>query len=180
MTNMRTEVLPHILAALERNRRQLDEMRQKGDVNGTAWVSRNILELVVWAKYCRRSDENAYEFLQDVARDSMDAMNIPDEMVKPEGREGFRAAREAMLANAAEDHIKGRYKSVSDAAKQIGFDLFGKYNMFLSKWVHPTAVSMFAPVSSNWSTSGVADCLYWISARPGDQEIIEIRGFLGL
>lgn len=180
-TNRRIEVLPHILAALESNRRQLDEMRQQSNVNGIAWVSRNILELVVWAKYCGQSDENAQEFIKDAARDSMSAMNLPDEMVKPEKREAFRTTRETMLASAAEDHIEKpmSYQRVPDVAKQIGIDLFGKYNMVLSKWAHPTAMSIFG-ANRGHIVAVLADFFYELGKNLGDGAIMEIRGFLGL
>ena len=116
-------------------------MNKNAFTPGIAWTARNILELAVWTKYCACSEQNAKRFFEDCARDSISMMDIPDELIKPSGRESFNQVRKQLQTNAAEDEIArpDAYTRVANAAKKVNFPLFGKLNMILSKWAHPTA-----------------------------------------
>jgi hypothetical protein len=56
-------------AAVTRTRDLLQAKQGGGDVNYIAWLTRNLVELRIWAEYCSASDENALEFHEDSVRD---------------------------------------------------------------------------------------------------------------
>ena len=130
----------------EIHRSYLEAMNTNDFTPGIAWTVRNILELTVWTKYCASSEEKAKTFFQDSARDSISMINLPEELIKSSQRESFRQVRQQLLNNAAEDQIERPdiYTRVADAAKEMNLTYFGKINMILSKWAHPTALSIFS------------------------------------
>lgn len=142
----RTEVLIKILKSLQFNRRYLDTMMSQGYTSGLAWTSRNILELHAWAGYCAKSEENARRFLDDSARDAIGMLNIPDDMLRSEGVGRFRGVQDRLLRQAEIDNIDSStgYFQVAKAAASVNLNNFSKYNMVLSKWAHPTALSVLS------------------------------------
>jgi hypothetical protein len=56
-----------LVDAIERNCQQLLETMEKDRLPAAAWIARNLLELLVWVKYCGVSRENAWRFHEDEA-----------------------------------------------------------------------------------------------------------------
>jgi len=54
-----------LVDAIERNCEQLLETIYKDRLPVAAWIARNLLELLVWVKYCGVSRENAWRFHED-------------------------------------------------------------------------------------------------------------------
>src|ERR1017187_2217291 len=63
-----------LVEAVERNAEQLLETMGKDRLPATAWIARNLLELLVWVRYCT-SRENAWRFHGDALRDMKGLMD---------------------------------------------------------------------------------------------------------
>ena len=110
---------------------------QSGALDYVTWVTRNILELWVWVEYCSQSQQYS-EFYQDVVRDLND-LNKAIGGVDPQGVETLQKANK-FLGNAKPAH---KFKNVRNAAEAVGLlSTFTKYNKLLSKFAHPTALSV--------------------------------------
>jgi hypothetical protein len=137
-----------LVEAIERNCGQLLETMDKDRLPAAAWIARNLLELLVWVKYCGVSRENAWRFHEDALRDakglmeahakSCNAMGLVDDV--------SAIAAERLQQVAAEklglDDIDSDFLAVSKAAKAPGVELvdrFGPFHRTLSKFAHPTA-----------------------------------------
>jgi hypothetical protein len=118
-----------------------------------AWRARNLLELSVWCLYCSKSRENARRLYADAGRD---VLGIFSAFTKwgmataqdPDWLGLFTGAKKALSQQAASDGIEsldGRYKEVSEAAKESGIgDHFSLSYRMLSKFAHPTAMQILA------------------------------------
>jgi hypothetical protein len=137
-----------LVDAIERNCEQLLEMMDKDRLPAAAWITRNLLELLVWVKYCGVSRENAWRFHEDALRDakglmeahakSCDAMGIKNETAAIAAQRLQQVALEKLGLAA----IDADFLAVSKAAKAQGVDLgdrFGPFHRSLSKFAHPTA-----------------------------------------
>jgi hypothetical protein len=130
----------HLKRAIERNRDLLMRSRRRGDIAVVAWLTRNLVELKVWAEYCATSEEKALEFCDDAIRDLIELnRKIP-------GLDGETKAEldraEAGLPTVKASH---KFKDIKDAATEVGLETFYKTNFkSLSKFAHPTALSVMA------------------------------------
>lgn len=138
-----------LVDAIERNSEQLLETMDEERLPAAAWVARNLLELLVWVKYCQVSRENAWRFHEDALRD---AKGLVDAHAKSCGAMGIENETSAAIAAerlqqvASEklglEEIDSDFLAVSKAAKAPGVDLgdgFGPFHRSLSKFAHPTA-----------------------------------------
>lgn len=116
--------------------------KRRGTLDSMAWVTRNILELRVWVEYCSQSRQHAEEFYVDAMRDLNDLRRAV----------GGIDAEDLKTLNQAEKFIgkskpAHKFKDVRDAAREVGlWELFRTNNKVLSKFVHPTAMSVVAPI----------------------------------
>jgi hypothetical protein len=137
-----------LVDAIERNCAQLLETFDKDRLPAAAWLARNLLELLVWVKYCGVSRENAWRFHEDALRDAKGLMEAHAKSCAAMGIENETAAIAAKRLQqvAAEklglEEIGSDFLAVSKAAKAPGVDLgdrFGPLHRSLSKFAHPTA-----------------------------------------
>ena len=137
-----------LVDAIERNCEQILETIDKDRLAATAWIARNLLELLVWVKYCAVSRENAWRFHEDALRDAKGLMEAHAKSCAAMGIENETAViTERRLQQVASemlglDDIGADFLAVSKAAKAQGVDLgdrFGPFHRFLSKFAHPTA-----------------------------------------
>jgi hypothetical protein len=137
-----------LVDAIERNCAQLLETFDKDRLPAAAWLARNLLELLVWVKYCGVSRENAWRFHEDALRDTKGLMEAHAKSCAAMGIENDTAAIAAKRLQqvAAEklglEEIDSGFLAVSQAAKAPGVDLgdrFGPLQRSLSKFAHPTA-----------------------------------------
>jgi len=143
----RVALMVDLVDAIERNCAQLLETMGKDRLPATAWIARNLLELLVWVKYCVVSRENAWRFHEDALRDAKGLLDAHAKSCAVLGIENEAAtmAEERLQRAAAElglGEIGSDYLDVSKAAKAQGVDLgemFAPSNRFLSKFAHPTA-----------------------------------------
>jgi hypothetical protein len=137
-----------LVDGISTNCEQLLDTFGKDRLPATAWLARNLLELLVWAKYCGVSRENAWRFHEDALRDvkglveqharTCVAMGIENEIADT----AIPSVRRLALDKLGLDEIDSDFLTVSDAAKTDGVDLgniFGPCNRILSKFAHPTA-----------------------------------------
>jgi hypothetical protein len=91
-----------------------------------------------------RSEINAKQFVLDSARDTHDAMDVPDGILSASF--SFREARAESLASAKQDGFETLdegYKAVSAAARELGYaQEFRTLNKMLSKFAHPAALAV--------------------------------------
>jgi hypothetical protein len=115
-------------------------------VSMVAWLARNILELLVWVRYCSKSPELAQQFLTDALRDTIEALDVGTKLAQNPSQ--FVAAKEGLITTATDDgyeNLDHSFTLVSAAAKEVGAgDLFKTYNKLLSKFAHPTAMLVFS------------------------------------
>jgi len=137
-----------LVDAIERNCEQLLETMEKDRLPAVAWIARNLLELLVWVKYCGGSRENAWRFHEDALCDAkglMDthakicaAMGIIDET----SAIGAQRVQQVASEELGLEEIDSDFLAASQAAKAPGVDLgdrFGPFHRSLSKFAHPTA-----------------------------------------
>lgn len=133
-------VYAHLVESVEHYRELLQRAKRRGQLDYVAWITRNLLELRIWAEYCGRSTDNADDFFCDAVRDLVDMLRkfeTPSEEVSVE-------------LDKAKDYIGSirphhKFKPVSEAAQELGIKEFYEKNCkILSKYVHPTAMSVFA------------------------------------
>jgi hypothetical protein len=143
----RFALLVDLVEAVERNAEQLLETMGKDRLPASAWIARNLLELLVWVRYCAASRENAWRFHGDALRDmkglmdahgktcvAMDIVNVAADIAA--------ALRQVASENLGLDQIDGKYLAVAEAAKADGVclgDRFAPLHRWLSKFAHPTA-----------------------------------------
>ncbi len=139
------QILGKIRQSIVLNQERLQYIKTQTPVATTAWLARNLLELAIWAEYCRSSQERAQEFMLDGARDAYDALNIPQELLLPSS--DHLKLREELLDKSKEDgfDIEESYTKVTNAAKLLGRGpLFKHMNKTLSKFAHPTGFAIFS------------------------------------
>ena len=137
-----------LVESIERNCAQLLETMDTDRLPATAWITRNLLELLVWVKYCGVSRENAWRFHEDALRDlkglmdalvkSLRALGLADEVSEAAAVRVKQIASEKL---GLED-IDAGFLAVSQAAKAPGVEMgdrFGPIHRQLSKFAHPTA-----------------------------------------
>ncbi len=137
-----------LVGAIEHNCDQLLETMAKDRLPASAWIARNLLELLVWVKYCGVSRDNAWRFHEDALRDAKglmeahkktsDAMGLVDETSAIAAQRIQQVASEKLGLQ----EIDSRFLAVAEASKAPGGeqgDRFAPSHRWLSKFAHPTA-----------------------------------------
>lgn len=134
--------------SIEQNCRQLLDTIDKDALPSSAWISRNLLELWVWVKFCVASKENARRFYEDALRDLKGLLEANTKSCASMGiANEFSAIGEERIQRVASerlglDHIDSKFMEVALAAKSpdVGLgDCFAPLFRSLSKFAHPTA-----------------------------------------
>lgn len=137
------------------NYRSLKALHEENnlDFSKAAWHARNLLELSIWANFCNYDDENIRALYHDVGKNLNEAIAklikwgevaFPDddtwlnEMKEGKDQIGIKATE---LGFDAEQ----KYTDIYDAADKRGLgETYRISNKFLSKFVHQTALTIFA------------------------------------
>ncbi len=136
-----------LIDAIERNCEQLLETMDKDRLPASAWIARNLLELLVWVKYCGVSRENAWRFHEDALRDMKGLMDAHAKscaatgIVEETSAIGAERLQQAASEKLGIDEIDAKFLAVAEASV-AGVDLGERYtplNKWLSKFAHPTA-----------------------------------------
>jgi hypothetical protein len=111
-----------------------------------AWLSRNILELLIWIRYCAKSPELAQKFLTDSIRDIIETLEVGTKLAS--NPEQIAGAKDILVKMAKEDgyeDLDEQFTFVWAAAREVeAAEQFKIYNKLLSKFAHPTAMLVFA------------------------------------
>ncbi len=143
-----SELIIDFIHSLENYCEQLRETIGKERISAVAWLTRSLLELLTWIKFCRSSRENAWKFHEDALRDVKGLIEAYTKICGALGINNKNSARamEEIQALAKEklglDEIKSNYLEVSKAVKatdSIWSESFTHINKTLSKFAHPTA-----------------------------------------
>jgi hypothetical protein len=124
-----------------------------------AWRARNLLELSVWCIYCSKSMQKARRFCVDAGWD--------------------------VAAAQGTESLEHRYKSVSDAAIEIGMgNYFAARHKILSKFAHPTAMQILGPPDDAKMTKQQAivfshGCHYFVGAFTALEKLLDPGGTEG-
>jgi hypothetical protein len=134
--------------AVNDNLKRLNEPHDSKDLGYVAWLVRNLMELQIWGDFCALSEKNAMEFYEDAARDLIDLNRKGDPADTVLNEELSTIGKS--LASDKQTH---KYVTASDAADALGKkDAFSAHNKILSKFVHPTAMSVCAPIRGEAAT----------------------------
>jgi hypothetical protein len=148
----------------------------KDDISLLSWRVRNLLELSVWANFCAKDRDSAWQFFKDLGRDANGVLNAFKKWGEATGQSpdwfqpGAEACDEPSNRAAARgvDSIDGRFTDVKKAAAEIGIgDHFNLAYKILSKLAHPTAMlilssSEFKQMQRTWVFGN--GCLFFMGA----------------
>jgi hypothetical protein len=120
-----------------------DSRRQ---ITRVAWGARNLLELQLWTLWVVRSPQNARRFHEDMIcdfREMIDQLNGA-----PNSAAAIKKAKGSineLLPLLKATNVNSKHLVIAEVAKELGgqkrFELVNKY---LSKFVHPTSLSIHA------------------------------------
>lgn len=139
----------YLVESVERNCDELLETFGKNKLPAAAWLARNLLELLVWIKYCGVSRDNAWRFHEDAFRDWKDLIKLNARTCEAMGIEDETAATAAQRIKdvASEklglEDVDTKFLAVARASEALGVDLgaqFAPSYRFLAKFAHPTAI----------------------------------------
>lgn len=116
-----------------------------------AWVARNILEISIWVEYCSLSEKNAHRFYTDIIHDVFDVIEAAEKASSEDvSVPDFASARAEVHKIAGRFQVANPgdpYTRVEYAAQAIGqLTEYKALNRLLSKFAHPTAMSIFARI----------------------------------
>ena len=161
-----------LVQSVGRNCGELLETIGKDRLPAAAWIARNLLELLVWVKYCGVSKENAWRFHEDALRDAKGLTELHKQICDAMGIEDESSTIAAQLIKDAAsklglEDIDSIFLAVAKASKAPGVDLdrqFVAFNKSLSKFAHPTAglvhgithqAEVCRHLQAVWTTHGV-------------------------
>ena len=123
--------------AITENLSFLEKLSTRDLLNQIAWLARNLLELLVWVKYCSSSQARAREFWDDSIRDLYSLIDPKDEN-DPDFLSRLGKAV-AMIGPEKDPKAWTRTSRAAKAIKQLEYE---RTSQTLSKFVHPTAMSI--------------------------------------
>jgi hypothetical protein len=164
------KVLFGLAQTLQFSYSSLIEGSKQEAISYCAWCARTLAEAEVWTEYVTRSRDNARRFyddwlddLSDLAKDAVsytemneqqrsDTTDIygqlsTDAEYVQRGRKALEEFKDA--AEAADEE----YLRISTVARELGLQWFGRYNKYLSKYVHATALSVLSFPSDGHRTN---------------------------
>lgn len=154
------DMLHHLAAEVGLNIHRMNLLRDHKEHNlpTLAYVVRNLLELIVWIEYCCKSKDNARHFYEDRWKDGVGFQKaiqtlmktVPEVPNASEIKTALISLGETLQQTAVSAGISSLdqdYKRVNEAARDIGFrEVFVSFNTLLSKFAHPTAMTVFAHI----------------------------------
>jgi hypothetical protein len=146
------------------------DAHSRSQLQHTAWLSRNLLELVIWCAYCAESESNAQIFTRDTAQDALGFVKALEKLVAMVPQQGVVGmivdAKRTLSAIATSEsfELDDDFKKVHQAAKELGLEhsvMFRNLNVILSKLTHPTAYMVNTHIDDPAKT-GLIDMTYKI------------------
>lgn len=143
---------------------KLEKLKGRPVMPQITWLTRNLLELDIWVEYASSSDDRAREFWEDSIRDTCslrtqgrskkgkkskksNAFELPSPAPGEEHDPEFETLMRKAVGILNPDHEPDAWTAVSEAATALGRDKeYALQNKMLSKFVHPTAMSVILPL----------------------------------
>ena len=150
----------------------LVDAHSRSQLQETAWLSRNLLELLIWCSYCAESESNAQIFTRDAAKDALGFVNALEKlaaMIPQQDTAGVIVEAKRRLnavATAESFDLDDDFKRVHEAAKDLSNEhsvMFRNLNVILSKLTHPTAYMVNTYIDDP-SKTGFIDMIYKIGS----------------
>jgi hypothetical protein len=141
------KTMASLLTGVSENARKIRTVYENGDFSTCAFYCRNILELVVWIRYCLDKDRAA-SFQKDLARDFIGLIRTMRETVPyhgdPSPIDDIEMPNPAVLRVSSALGVSTddeSYTTVRKAARILAIEsFFVTHNTLLSKFAHPTAL----------------------------------------
>ena len=155
------------------------------DQTTMAWACRNLLELAIFTKFVLASEANANEFAADRL---IDAKQIGINLKRLEfslNPDLTTSAFDVLIDRVneqmkAEGVTRNRYLSTRELAAQVGLlDDFEAMNQVCSKFVHPTAWSIFTAELGSARFPDARDIFYTCGAQYSATVMAEIMPHIG-
>jgi len=138
--------LIHFMGIVNVSMADLVRAHEEERLSTLAWVTRNLLELVIWIEFATKSDENAKRFQDDAIKDLYGWAKASIDLEKGQNPAEHKKLSDKMseLEKLAQSRELGKlgddYMRVSAVAKELGHDAdFAPRYKLCSKFAHPTA-----------------------------------------
>jgi hypothetical protein len=151
---LRVRVLLALSNAILLNTTELANTKQNAPISRVAWLARNSLELLIWTEYCAISPDNCKRFYLDALRDWIDVAKNVTTIINETQDLRTLVGNSAINCTATFDFgipekPQQSFIRIRDAAKETGkLSYYAFINKVLSKFIHPTALSVFLPMSN--------------------------------
>jgi hypothetical protein len=136
-------VFEKLAQASSLNTRELVNAQDDAPISRVAYITRNLLELLVWTEYCGKSVENSRRFYLDSLRDWIDLLRLlpPEEVGVITGQLSIAD----ILAELKLHEPERPFVKVREAAKEVGkLEFYEATNKLLPRQGNPWAVGGFS------------------------------------
>ena len=121
---------------------RMSTIARRGDIQQVAWHARNLLELMIYSKFCAKNRENALRFYKDALRDIIDMNRKHGDELGPEYHETMEIVKKHLNIDDGSAH---KFIRIEDAAKQVALDTLYEHDKKpLHKFVHTSALAVAA------------------------------------
>jgi hypothetical protein len=168
---------------------ELRETIGKDRLSAAAWSARSLLELLVWIKFCRASDENARRFHEDALRDAkglVEAHAKTCEILGIDDKTSVLAMEQIQVMAKKDLELEGidaKYLAVATAAKatdSVWSESFTHLNKMLSKFAHPTAALLHGILPHDDTRRDLQACVTVQGVHFASHCVAELEGILGV
>jgi hypothetical protein len=143
-SNWHTTLLLALAGELLFNSMEVLQGETEGNCCRSAWGARNLLELHYWVRFITTSRENARRFHEDMVCDYQDLLKQTGN--EPGLEELIRSSKlvlDEAWSRLEEVKLGDKRLNVLQIAKDFSDEVgYGKVNKLLSKFVHPTSLSI--------------------------------------
>jgi hypothetical protein len=125
--------------AIQKHTNRMNQIARHGDIQQVAWHARNLLELMIYSKFCADRRENALRFFVDTLRDIIDMNRKYGEQMTEEYYKTIELAKKRLKV----DEPAHKFTSLEEAAKRTGLKKLYEHDIKpLHKFVHASALSV--------------------------------------
>jgi hypothetical protein len=165
--------------AAEQNYKDLQNAYDRQDQVRAAWTCRNLMEIALYMKFVLQSEENANEFAEDRLIDASDAAIALKKVLAElnESDPSLEATIERIKKQMVSEGVtRTTFRSAKFMAKQLNLKVeYENMNRLCSKFVHPTAWSLFEPDQGPDKFPGAEEIFYACGAKYFDMLFAEIQ-----
>jgi len=143
-------VVSALYYSADRNYAEMCDAYDRQDQVSVAWKCRNLMEIAIYATFALQSKQNADDFAADRLIDGRDIgialQKIVAELNPSQTDPDLEASLKDIEKKMAAEHVtRTQFLRIGDLAKRVNLrDEYDNLNRVCSKFVHPTAWSIFA------------------------------------